>query len=364
MIGTGPRDGPLRLGAIWVRCSNANYRALDPLRAMARRGHHVTLPDPEGSGDLRRLAGSDVLHIYRRADDHTRRLASELRRSGVAITFDEDDDLTAVPKESPDYKKVGGLAGQRLFARSVKLARSAQAFTTTRDLLAAKYQSEGVNRIEVIPNCVADAERPGRPHEGLVIGWIAGIDHRADVVRIPIERALRRLTEQYEHVRVESVGVKLRLEERYRHEPFVPFEELPDRIAGFDIGIAPLADIPANRVRSDIKLKEYAATGIPWLASPIGPYVGLGEQEGGRLVADDDWFESLEALVLSHSERQRLADNARRWARAHTIDAVAERWEAVFMEAAGRAAGALSATGAVGSRPSIRVGIGALIRRA
>ena len=40
-----------------------------------------------------------------------------------------------------------------------------------------------------------------------------------------------------------------------------------------------------NRARSNIKLKEYAAAGACWLASPIGPYVGLGEKQGGRLVA-------------------------------------------------------------------------------
>jgi hypothetical protein len=114
----------------------------------------------------------------------------------------------------------------------------------------------------------------------MVIGWIAGVDHRADVARIEIADALRRLVTTHENVRIECIGGDLGLPERYRHDGFVPFPELPRRIGGFDVGIAPLADLPGNRVRSDIKLKEYAASGVPWLASAVGPYLGLGEAEG------------------------------------------------------------------------------------
>jgi len=114
----------------------------------------------------------------------------------------------------------------------------------------------------------------------------------------------------------------------------VEFTDLPDRIGGFDIGIAPLADIAWNHARSDIKLKEYAASGVPWLASPVGPYLGLGEGEGGRLVPDDGWFEALDRLVSRPRERRKLSKKASAWAKRQTVDAAAERWERVFSEAA------------------------------
>jgi glycosyltransferase involved in cell wall biosynthesis len=217
---------------------------------------------------------------------------------------------------------------------TVKIARMAAVFTTTSETLAERYRSEGVNRIQVIPNQLdPEMARPRIRHDGLVIGWVAGRDHLADVARIPLADALTQLMARHRKVQVHCIGLDLELPQRYIHTPGVPFAELPQHVGAFDVGIAPLADIPANWARSDIKLKEYAASGVPWLASPIGPYVGLGEAQGGRLVADASWPEALEGLVARKRDRRRLARNGLRWASEQTVDAVADRWEAVFVQA-------------------------------
>lgn len=325
----------MRLGVVWEPCSNSYYRAVDPMKALARRGHDVVWPDGWGAADRKRLADCDVVHVYRRWDEDTRRVLAEVVRGGTPITYDNDDDFTSVPKESPNYRRVGGLRGQRAFAASVKTARLARVVTTTTEKLAEKYRRVGAQRVEVIPNYLApDASRSRKKHDGLVIGWIAALEHMADAARIDIAGALERLLEKHECVRVECIGVDLRLPARYRHDPVVPFTDVPERIACFDIGIAPLADIRYNQTRSTIKLKEYAASGVPWLASPVGPYLGLGESEGGRLVADDQWFEALDRLVTHNRERRKLGRKAAAWAKGQTIDAAVDRWEAVFAEAA------------------------------
>jgi glycosyltransferase involved in cell wall biosynthesis len=334
----------VRFGLLFEPNSAAFYRAIDPMEAMERRGHEIAWPEDSGLARAGLLASCDMVHVYRCAGDGVRRILTEVTRAGTPITYDNDDDFTAVPKESPDYKKVGGPTGRRIHGMTVETARTAAVFTTTTGALAEKYRADGVDRIEVIPNqLLAGAERPQVRHDGLVIGWVGGIDHRADVLRIPIADALRRLVETYPEVRVECIGVDLQLPERYRHDGFVPFLDLPERIGGFDVAIAPLADMPANRARSDIKLKEYAASGVPWLASPVGPYASFGEAEGGRLVPDDGWFEALERLVTSRRERRKLGRKGRSWAKGQTIAAVADRWESVFLEAANsRASAAVS----------------------
>jgi hypothetical protein len=125
--------------------------------------------------------------------------------------------------------------------------------------------------------------------------------------------------------------------ERYTHHAFVPFDQLPDTIAQFDVALAPIADVSFNRVRSNIKVKEYAAGGVPWLASPIGPYKGLSDEHGGRLVPDYGWGEALTELVTDAAGRAELAERAAAWGRTQTVDDNAGEWEAVFAEAAERA---------------------------
>jgi glycosyltransferase involved in cell wall biosynthesis len=328
----------MRLGVLWVHGSNAQYRAFQPARAMSRRGHTVVWPpDENGEPDPQRLTGCDVVHVYRREDAATRQVLAQLARAGTAITYDNDDDLAAIPKESPNYRERGGAIGQRIFAETVKTARLAHCVTTTCEPLAGKYRRAGVRRVEVIGNYLTpDVHRGRTSHDGIVIGWIAGVEHEADAARLKIADALRRVTAKHCHVRVECIGVDLGLTERYRHDALVRFEELPARIGGFDIGIAPMADIGLNRSRSDIKLKEYAASGIPWLASPVGPYLELGEAQGGRPVPDDGWFDALDRLVTYGEDRRRLGRQGEIWARGQTIDAVADRWEQVFAQVAPR----------------------------
>lgn len=326
----------MRLGVAWDYISNANYRAIEPMRSMERRGHSVVWPDDaHGRPDLRRLTGCDVVHVYRCFQGDMSRVWSELARSGTAIVWDNDDDFLAVPQGSPNYKKFSGLRGHRTFSATLKVARLARAVTTTTELLAEKYRHAGIERVEVIGNYLPPqaVRRRARRHDGVVIGWVAGMEHRSDAEALGIAASLKRLLAAHPQVSVECIGVDLRLPERYRHDEHVHFNDLPTRIGGWDIGIAPLADVPFNRTRSDIKLKEYAASGVPWLASPVGPYQTLGESQGGRLVPNDGWFEALDALVTGHRQRRRLARKGRSWAKRQTIDAVAKRWEHLLTSA-------------------------------
>ena len=94
-----------------------------------------------------------------------------------------------------------------------------------------------------------------------------------------------------------------------------------------------MTDTAVNQARSDIKLKEYAAAGVPWLASPIGPYADLGEQQGGRLVADGDWLHAIDALMGDAEARRLLSQRGLRWAAGETIEAHVDVWERTFEDA-------------------------------
>lgn len=149
---------------------------------------------------------------------------------------------------------------------------------------------------------------------------------------------LARVLAAHPSVRIISIGLKLDLRDRrYQHIPHVPVQELIAFETRFDIGLAPLVDTPLNRARSNVKLKEYAASGAAWLASPVGPYRPLGEEQGGRLVADGGWEAALTTLIYDHAERRALAARGRVWAARETIGHSGHLWENAFRDAVLRA---------------------------
>lgn len=319
--------------------ANVNYRAVSPVHAVARRGGHeaaLVIQQANDSFDLGTLRQCDVVHIYRRADPTIQAAVDDLKRRGIGITWDNDDDIRLLPKESPSYAKIGGAKAERDFKAQIQLLKRAHVVTTTSDYLVDTYRESGARSVVRIENYLNPTQyaRAPREHEGLVIGWVAGLEHRTDAKLLGMSEALTRVMERHPEVRVVTIGVRLQLDpERYTHHPVVEFTRLKEHVRQFDVGIAPLADIPMSYARSNVKVKEYAGAGVPWLASARGPYVGLGPQQGGRLVEDGDWEEALEALVASRLLRFRLRRRSQAWGRTQSIERQVGQWLAVLEEA-------------------------------
>jgi glycosyltransferase involved in cell wall biosynthesis len=321
---------------------NGWYRGIGPMVALARRGHEVRqVVKVDGTFRADLVAGCDVVHIHRGHDERALEVVRHAKENGIAVVWDNDDDMTAVPKTNVAYKNFGGLQGERVLVALGRILETADLVTTPSTVLAERFRELGAERVQVIENYVRDealcARRRADDGE-VIVGWLAGLEHHLDVERLPIRDALQRLLDTHEHVRVVVIGVGLGLRsERYTHVPHLDFVDLVDEMVRFDIGIAPIADIAFNRGRSNVKLKEYAALGTPWLASPIGPYASLGEKLGGRLVPDDGWFEALDRLVVKSRERAKLAKRARKWGREQAISANVTLWERALSAAVARA---------------------------
>jgi glycosyltransferase involved in cell wall biosynthesis len=321
--------------------TGAAYRAELPMRALGERGHRaefmlwnqVDAPPP-----LDHLRQADVVHMWRLFRAPARRLAAALREAGVAVIFDNDDDMTRVPKGSPAYREMKA-AREQVASELSAMLKLADLVTTTCGELAGRLRRLGGNT-RVVENYVETGfvRERNASGDGVTIGWVAGAEHRGDLKDLRLRRTLEALLEQHAHASLVGVGLDLGVQsDRYTHIEDVPFPELPDTLARFDLALAPIADVSFNRVRSNIKVKEYAAGGVPWLASPIGPYRGLGEDQGGRLVPDYGWADALTDLVTDAEARAALAERAAAWGRTQTVVGNVGEWEAVFAEAAERA---------------------------
>lgn len=330
----------MRIGAAFEPTAAAYYRGLYPLEQMMKRGHEIVWPELDtGEAKLAEFGDCDVIYVFRRSEESLRRGLARLAERGVGIVWDTDDDLSAIPRRSPTYKQAGALRGQKRFMETLRMARMADVMMASTETIAAKYaDAGGVGAIEVFENYLPPKlKRKRAKHDGLIIGWIAGIEHTEDAVELGLRDMLEGVLSRHPDVLVESVGVDLGLRERYVRCPSAHFNTLPDHLARYDIGIAPLVDIPFNAARSNIKVKEYAASEVPWLASPRGPYVGLGEREGGRLVADDAWGAALDDLIGDKRARKQLAKAGKSWAKSQTIDRRADQFEGFLQAAANRA---------------------------
>lgn len=330
---------------------NARYRGYIPARELARRGHDVfyeagTRPPK----DLARLKGCDAVLFHRHYTPEFRRLASLLRDEGVGILWDNDDRLSGFGRDHPAYRRLGALRGVANDAHIRAMIRLADVVTTTTEPLAAAYAAAGAPSVRVVENYLppefVSVARPS--HDGVVVGWVAAIEHRSDREQLGIDAVLDRVLAAHPDVRVQSIGVKLGLPaSRYTHIEVVDFARLTAALAELDIGLAPIAETDFNLARSNVKLKEYAAAGVVWAASARGPYVGHGEQEGGVLVDDGDWEDALGRLIVDARRRRKLAKRAVRWAKGQVIGRHVQRWEAAFEEAIQSAARRSDAAGLV-----------------
>jgi hypothetical protein len=324
----------MKLGLIVpANTANANYRAIFPMQALERSGHDVVWPqDISRQAELRQLMSCDLVHCYRSWD----RLADldALSSRGVAVSFDNDDNLRASDNVAGKSSLRGHKENRQWWATYERMARLADVVTTPSEDLATRYRKAGAKEVVVIENYLTPAMAcfgHRSAHDGVVVGWVAAGEHAKDVPALRLAETFSRLLDAHSDVRVLTVGVRLPLgSPRYEYIEKVPHNDLLKVVSRMDIGIAPLLDSEFNRSRSAVKLKEYAACGVVWAASPVGPYRGLGGEQGGVLVADDAWFETLDRLVRGRIARFRVGRRAMRWGRTQTIDRHVGEWEASF----------------------------------
>jgi hypothetical protein len=300
--------------------------------ALGERGHQICQVWRPGEGILGELvAGWDVLHVYRAHEEEVLQIARAAKQQGMTLVYDNDDDMRAVPRNNKAARDYAGFAGDRALRQIRKLVQMADLSIASSSRIAERFREYGAEHVQVIENYVPDAALEATaPSNGetVVAGWLAGNEHHIDIERMPLRETFGRLLDAYPQLVIETVGCSMGMRhERYRCDPHVDFFKLPAKLAQFDVGLAPIADVPFNHARSNIKVKEYAVLGRAWLASPVGPYASLGEREGGRLVPDDGWFEAIGRLVEKPRERRKLAKRARKWGREQAMSANVKLWE-------------------------------------
>lgn len=251
------------------------------------------------------------------------------RENRPFMVYELDDDFFNIAPDNPAYKFFSEHQGDVI--DNIACADRVTVSTTELAGVVSKYNS----KVVVIPNYIPQAvvDMPLNRHASpITIGWGGSYTHNQDWPEV--DKQLRRFFRQTGGVELHLMGNNYA--EDWKSVP-VRFTQWIKNTPGyhaaldFDIGLAPLRASTFNRSKSHIKTLEYAARGIPAVASDVGPYSGFVRHgETGFLVKNEwEWYKYLRELVEVTDLRVVMGDRARDQARGLVIEKEANiyRWK-------------------------------------
>lgn len=273
--------------------------------------------------------------------DHSPRtigLVRALQAIGKKCVFEIDDAFDAMEdwhSFADQYKR------DEERALVVQMMQVCDAVVVSTDWLRDRY-AKHAKRIEVVPNMIPLADWPkAKPTgRGFRVLWAGSPSHSGDLK--VVAAALSRFAAAHEDATLvffgrQPVDLEARPSQIEVHD-FVEFKDYPLRLADLaaDVAIAPLADVPFNHAKSNVKLLEYWATGYPVVASCVGPYAStIVSGRNGILCEDEqDWTAALEGLYGSQKLRAELAKGGEETARLFDVDRLRGRIEDFYFDLA------------------------------
>ena len=188
------------------------------------------------------------------------------------------------------------------------------------------WSQVGTGKLE-IPAAVARIPRPRLGYFGAIEPWL--VDQEL------IKRALRERPDwHWVFIGNKSRGVEIEALPNTHFLPPVPYRELPRYAAGFDVCVLPWDTAHSfTSYGSAIKVREYLATGLPVVISPLPEYESLNNVL--RIARNhDDWFrmvaEALNDKDTASARARQAAVASGTWdARAEWVSDLIERTLAV-----------------------------------
>jgi GT2 family glycosyltransferase/glycosyltransferase involved in cell wall biosynthesis len=316
----------------------AYIRLLQPLDHLAANGDIVfVLADVASALDYR----ADVIVTQRHAipdEASVERLSAHCRRQGITLLYDLDDDLLHVPPEHPQHEELRLKASQ--VAQMVALADVLWVSTEALRVRLADFGREA----KMVPNALderlwlASPAPATDPDRTMRILYMGSTEHDADFALI--EPALARLAETSGgRIAFDMIGITVRSSlpawvNRVQPPPaamasYPGFVDWITKLSNrWQLAVAPLVDTAFNRCKSSIKVLEYAALGLPVVASNISVFQrALADGDGGLLASNtpDAWHAALAWLARDAGQRRSLAmRGCASLAERHTLSAQAD----------------------------------------
>lgn len=261
-----------------------------------------------------------------------------LQQNGKTVVVEVDDWMHGLPINAPAIKTLRDtpFLSVDVLAECIQLA---DIVTVSTPALAEAYSHRNT---KVLGNYLnwpswADVEPVHERDRGRIrVGWMGSLKWRGRDLSV-LQGLLGPWLEKHPNVEFVSVGGEEPhdyLGIPYQQRRSLPYKIFPGHVETtqeIDIGLAPLDYTKFNECKSALKGMEYAACGIPVVATPTGPYKEWVEHGVNGMLArrPKDWLRSLDEMLENDLWRT-MGANARAKAERHTIQGNWHLWAEVF----------------------------------
>ena len=279
-----------------------------------------------------------------------------LKRLGIQYIVDYDDAIFHHYDQSsnPMIKKILG-------NKIAKVMRFSGTVVAGNQYLADYAARSGAKNIEIIPTVIdlerypvknsdSDLELPpnvilsgveGRAGERsasennqkFVVGWI-GTKTTFEKHLLPCKDWIKALQNQEPNIRFHIVGITedMDLGKNVQYIRWTEETEVAE-ILKMDIGLMPLQDSKWEKGKCAYKLIQYAACGIPGVASDVGMNreVTVPGETGILASADEEWIQAIKTLKSNTELRHQMGRNARKKVEErYCIQQTSTKWKEIL----------------------------------
>ena len=308
--------------------AEGGHECVIDIGATRGRKTEIFMPDPkDGEPD------GDVFVFQQRLENQAADVAEWLSSIGKTVVTEVDDWWWDLPDGAPAHYAFQTVKG--ISRAAIERQVRASTLVTVSTPMLAELLGRWNPNVHVMPNYLRrhdwkDITPSYEKDRGRIrIGWMGSLKYRGndlDVLRGVIGPWLERHPECV-FVQVgdekadvhDAIGVPEDQRLQYQGQVF-PRHAVPTSM--IDIGLVPLEKTTFNECKSHLKGMEYAACGIPCIATPTGPYREWVEEGVNGFLASKpkDWFRALDESLECWREMGR---NALRKVQEHMIE---ERW--------------------------------------
>lgn len=342
-----PGEVPSPGGAGWVRIHQ-------PAAALANRGGHDVVVGagvasdrqgrliPLGHDGTPLMLDPELVVLQRWMHVDALDAIREARAQGQVVINDVDDWFWGLDRRNQAHRYTDARRNSDHNREHYKrIVLVGDAVTVSTRFLAKRIRERLGARTILIRNAVDLPTFATQPVSdatgGLTVGWVGALAWRSgdlETMRPVLPGFLDETQSRFVHHGVfpgdsDTAAGRIGLEPHQvgpSRQGCIP-QDYPNNVAGFDIGIVPLTDVPFNHAKSWIKGLEYAAAGIPFVAQALPEYEDFPAGITARTPAD--WVAALHTLTDPATRREHQKRGLRT-ARDHDYRTRWTDWETAY----------------------------------